>query len=93
MEVARVLVITKIYPDDVNRNLEEMLEQIKKALPPEYEVVQYQKVPVAFGLNLLKVYFAIPEETEGGTEKLEEILKKVEGVSEVEVEAVHRMSY
>jgi len=91
--VAKVLVITKVYPDSVERNLEELLEKIKKVLPQDYEVLQYQKVPVAFGLNLLKVYIAIPEETEGGTEKLEELLKKVEGVSEVEIEAVHRMSY
>ena len=91
--MAKVLVITKVYPDSVERNLEELLEKIKKVLPQDYEVLQYQKVPVAFGLNLLKVYIAIPEETEGGTEKLEELLKKVEGVSEVEIEAVHRMSY
>ena len=91
--MAKVLVITKVYPDSVERNLEELLEQIKKVLPEEYEVMQYQKVPVAFGLNLLKLYIAIPEETEGGTEKLEELLKGVEGVSEVEIEAVHRMSY
>jgi len=91
--VAKVLVVTKVYPDSVERNLEELLENIKKVLPQDYEVLQYQKVPVAFGLNLLKVYIAIPEETEGGTEKLEELLKKVEGVSEVEIEAVHRMSY
>ena len=91
--MAKVLVVTKVYPDSVERNLEELLENIKKVLPQDYEVLQYQKVPVAFGLNLLKVYIAIPEETEGGTEKLEELLKKVEGVSEVEIEAVHRMSY
>ncbi|NPA84738.1 MAG: elongation factor 1-beta [Crenarchaeota archaeon] len=91
--MAKVLVITKVYPDSVERNLEELLEQIKKVLPEDYEVMQYQKVPVAFGLNLLKLYIAIPEETEGGTDKLEELLKGVEGVSEVEIEAVHRMSY
>ncbi|HIH89809.1 elongation factor 1-beta [Ignicoccus hospitalis] len=91
--MVKVLVVAKVYPDSVERNLEEMVENIKKSLPEGYELLQYQKVPVAFGLNLLKVYVAMPEETEGGTEKLEEVLKGVEGVSEVEIETVHRMSY
>ncbi|MEB3765801.1 MAG: elongation factor 1-beta, partial [Desulfurococcales archaeon] len=48
--------------------------------------------PIAFGLKALKIIIAIPEETEGGTEKLEEFLKQVEGVEEVEIETVHRLS-
>ncbi len=91
--MAHVLVIAKVYPDTVERNLEELIENIKKALPEGYELKQYEKVPVAFGLNLLKTYIVMPEETEGGTSKLEEILKNVEGVSEVEIETVHRLSY
>jgi elongation factor 1-beta len=33
----------------------------------------------------------MPEETEGGTEELESILRSVDGVDEVEVEVVHRI--
>jgi elongation factor 1-beta len=91
--MVKVLVVTKVYPDSVERNLNDMIENIKKALPEGYEMAKHERIPVAFGLNLLKLYITIPEETEGGTSKLEEILKNVEGVSEVEVETVHRLSY
>lgn len=91
--MAKVLVILKVFPDGPERNLDELLENIKKALPEGVELIQHEKVPVAFGLNLLKLYLSMPEESEGGTSKLEEAIKGVEGVSEVEVEAVHRVSY
>ncbi len=90
--MARVAVILKVLPNDVSLDLGELLERIKAALPSEYEVMSSGEEPIAFGLKALKMVIAIPEETEGGTEKLEEILKGVEGVEEVEVEAVHRLS-
>ena len=91
--MVKVLVVTKVYPDSVERDLNDLLEKIKEKLPEGYEVANVEKIPVAFGLNLLKLYITMPEETEGGTSKLEELLKEVEGVSEVEIETVHRMSY
>ncbi|UXD21490.1 elongation factor 1-beta [Ignicoccus pacificus DSM 13166] len=91
--MVKVLVVTKVYPESVEKDLNELLEDIKKALPEGYEVAKHERIPVAFGLNLLKLYITMPEETEGGTSKLEEILKNVEGVSEVEIETVHRLSY
>ncbi len=90
--MARVAVILKVLPNDVSLDLGELLERIKKALPSEYEVMGSGEEPIAFGLKALKMVIAIPEETEGGTEKLEEILRGVDGVEEVEVEAVHRLS-
>ena len=90
--MARVAVILKVLPNDVNLDLGELLERIKKALPGEYEVMSSGEEPIAFGLKALKMVIAMPEETEGGTEKLEEILRGVDGVEEVEVEAVHRLS-
>ncbi len=91
--MAKVLVILKVFPDSPERDLNELIENIEKALPQGVELIQHEKVPVAFGLNLLKLYLSMPEESEGGTSSLEEAIKKVEGVSEIEVEAVHRVSY
>jgi len=91
--MAKVLVVTKVYPDSVERDLNDLLEKIKESLPEGYEIANTERIPVAFGLNLLKLYITMPEETEGGTSKLEEILKNIEGISEIEIETVHRMSY
>ncbi|AEM37984.1 translation elongation factor aEF-1 beta [Pyrolobus fumarii 1A] len=92
MSEARVLVIIKVYPDDVSIDLGELAKRIENALPEGYQIVRKATEPIAFGLNALKLYILIPEETEGGTAKLEEILSKVEGVGEYEIEAVHRVA-
>jgi elongation factor 1-beta len=90
--MAKVLVLLKILPEDINIDLEDLKERIKKALPEGYEVKGYDIEPIAFGLKALRLYVTIPEETEGGTEPLERIVSSVEGVSQVEVEAVHRIT-
>ncbi|ALU11675.1 elongation factor 1-beta [Ignicoccus islandicus DSM 13165] len=91
--MVKVLVTVKVYPDSVERDLNQLEESIKSKLPENYEIIKSERIPVAFGLNLLKLYITMPEETEGGTSALEDLLKEVEGVSEVEVESVHRISY
>ncbi len=90
--MAKVLVVVSIYPSSTDIDLDKLVETIKAKLPEGYEVARYDKVPIAFGLNALKIYFIIPEESEGGTSKLEELLQGIEGIEEIEVEAVHRLS-
>ncbi len=92
MSEARVLVVVKIFPSDVNIDLNELAKRIEDALPEGYQVVRKATEPIAFGLNALKLFILMPEETEGGTSKLEEVLSKVEGVEEYEIEAVHRVA-
>ncbi len=89
--MAKVLVLLKVLPEDINIDLEELKEKIRKALPENYEIKGYDIEPIAFGLKALRLYILIPEYTEGGTDPLEKMVMNVEGVSQVEVEAVHRM--
>lgn len=90
--MARVLVVMKILPEDININLEELKERIKAKLPSGYELARHEIEPIAFGLKALRVYIIMPEVTEGGTEPLEKLVSSIEGVSQVEVEVVHRLS-
>lgn len=92
MGEAKVLVVVKVFPSDINLNLDELAERIQKALPEGYQIVRKATEPIAFGLNALRLFILMPEETEGGTSKLEEVLSKVEGVEEYEIEAVHRVA-
>ncbi len=89
--MAKVVVSLKILPDDVDTSLEELEKKIREKLPEEYEILKSAKEPIAFGLCALRLYVSIPEETEGGTSRLEEIIASVEGVSQVEVLMVSRM--
>ena len=90
--MARVAVIVKFFPDSPEVSLNDLLEEIKSSLPEGFEIVGSGEEPIAFGLKALKVIIAIPEETEGGTEKLEGILRGVDRVQEVEIEGVTRIS-
>jgi len=90
--MARVLVVAKLYPEDINIDLDKIVENLKQKLPENYEITKYTKEPIAFGLSALRIFILIPEESEGGTSKLEEILQSIEGVQEIEIEAVHRLS-
>ncbi len=89
--MARVAVILKVYPNSVDLDLGELLKRIESSLPEGYKIEGHGEVPIAFGLKALKLVITMPEETEGGTESLESLLKNVDGVEEVEVETVHRM--
>ncbi|GAB6148235.1 elongation factor 1-beta [Stetteria hydrogenophila] len=88
---AKVAVIMKVFPSDPSVDPKKLKEIIGSRLPGEYKIKSHGVEPIAFGLKALKLIVEIPEESEGGTERLEELLKSIPEVSEVEVEAVHRL--
>ena len=90
--MAKLAVIVKVLPEDVNVNLDELVSKIKKKLSEKYELKDYRKEPIAFGLQALLISVIMPENVEGGTEELEKIIAGVSGVGEVSVEYVSRIS-
>lgn len=90
--MAKVLVVVKVYPSSADTDLDELVDSIRRRLPEGYDIARSAKEPIAFGLSALKLYVVMPEEVEGGTEELEKLIAGVEGVEELEVEAVHRLS-
>ncbi|MEM0378619.1 MAG: elongation factor 1-beta [Thermosphaera sp.] len=90
--MARVAVVVRVLPENVETPLNELKARIEQSLPQGYEVKASDEEPIAFGLKALRLLITIPEETEGGTEPLENALMSVQGVSQVEVEAVYRLS-
>ncbi|MEB3861739.1 MAG: elongation factor 1-beta [Desulfurococcales archaeon] len=89
--MARVAVILKVYPNSIDLDLGELKSRIESKLPEGYKIEGSGEEPIAFGLKALKLVITMPEETEGGTEALEALLRSVDGVEEVEIETVHRM--
>lgn len=89
--MARVAVVLKVYPEDVNIDLEELRREIERRLPQDYSLRAWDEEPIAFGLKALRLLITMPEEIEGGTEPLEQIISQVPGVSQVEVELIQRV--
>ena len=89
--MGKLVVIIKVFPKDININLDNLVETIRKNLPPYYEIKKYEKVPIAFGLSALVLSITMPEYVKGGTEELENLIRSLDEVSEVNVEYVSRI--
>ncbi|MBN2155182.1 MAG: elongation factor 1-beta [Candidatus Lokiarchaeota archaeon] len=89
-----VIAVVKVLPDDVyeNAHLEKLVGELKNVLTPLNTVVEkFTIVPIAFGLQALRVQIRIPEETEGGTQPAEDAMESLGWVQRVEVEMVTRL--
>jgi elongation factor 1-beta len=87
--LARVVAQFKIFPTETTVDLGELRKGIEKALPPETAVTRFEEEPIAFGLVALVARVIMPEE-EGRMDKVEEALKSVKDVGEIQVVNVWR---
>jgi len=78
--MARVLLTLRVFPLDVNVNIKNVKEKIREKLP----VIESSEEPIAFGLTCLKLSLLI-EDKEGEMEKMEKMIKEIEGVGEIEI--------
>jgi len=89
--MARVIITIRVMPEGVDIDLDDLLERIRKNIPDGTDVRANEIVPVAFGLKALRINLA-RDESLGGTVDIEEAIGNLEGVSQVEVEVVSRIS-
>jgi len=80
-----VLVAFRVMPKDVNVNIDSLVEKIRAAIKPD----RVQPKPIAFGIVAIEVIKFIPD-AEGELEKVENKLRTVENVGEVEITEVTR---
>ncbi|MCD6403483.1 MAG: elongation factor 1-beta [Candidatus Aenigmarchaeota archaeon] len=83
--MGQVIVVFRVMPESIDINLEKLEEEIKTKISPQ----KIERMPVAFGLEALKVTKLV-EEKEGELERIENELKEIENVSEVDILEVSR---
>lgn len=90
VSMADVLVIIRIYPEEPDSDLEDIVERVRRSLPEKVVLRDYRSEEMGYGLSSLLVGFTMPD-SEGVLEELEEALRGVDGVSEISVEHVTRI--
>lgn len=88
--MANMIITLKIMPKDPKVELKNIGEKAKKEIT-EFggETGKVEIEPVAFGLKALKIFFVL-DESKGNIDSLEEKIKKIKGVSNVEVVDMRR---
>jgi translation elongation factor aEF-1 beta len=87
-----VIIAYKIFPTDISVNFESLKNEIEKALPEFASVYGYGEEPIAFGLNVLLVQIKFPEDKTGLLEELEKKLEGISDISQVQTINVRRIS-
>ena len=88
--LAKVLASIKIFPSEANIDLGILKSKIQEALPVGATVQRFEEEPVAFGLVVLIAHVALPEDVEGKMDQVEEAIRAVDLVSEIQVLRVGR---
>lgn len=85
--VARI----KMLPSESDADMDSIPGILKETLPEGFKLLAHKKEPIAFGLYFLLADFTL-DDSEGQMELLEESIRKVEAVGEIEVINVSRQS-
>ncbi|HSB46931.1 MAG TPA: hypothetical protein VLD37_02880 [Candidatus Bilamarchaeum sp.] len=85
MEELNVAAQIKIYVDDPKA-----MPEVKAGIEKVAKVQKFWEEDVGFGIKVLKANLLLAD-TEGGMEKIEEKIRSLGHVSELEVEAVTRV--
>ena len=88
--MARVLVSIKIFPNDANLDLNVLKSKVQGCLPAGSTVQRFEEEPIAFGLVALVVHVVLPEDAGGSMDQVEEAIRAVDSVSEIQVLRVGR---
>ena len=89
--MAKVLVSLKIFPSDVTVDLEDLKKKIEDCLPDFASVYKLEEEPVAFGLVAVIAHLLLPEDKAGGLNEVEEALKKVDGIGNLQTLTIQRV--
>ena len=82
-----IMSIYKIYPEEPE-DITRIVEVLKQGLEEPFRVQtnDIRVEPIAFGLSLIRIGVVFPDKIDGLLDKLEDLLKAIPGVRELETE-------
>lgn len=89
--MARLIARIRILPAEADSNLENVIQSIKGSMPDGMEMRGHALEPIAFGLKAIVGDFLL-EDAEGQMDKLEDSIRQIDGVGELEVMNISRQS-
>jgi len=89
-EMAKMLVSMKIFPEDITVDFEQLKLRVEKSMPQDSKIIRFNEEPIAFGLKALIVHMVMPEEKQDELEKVENGIRQISGVSNVETFMMQR---
>jgi len=75
-----VVISYKIFPKDITVDFNDLRKKIEESLPEFTSIYGFGEEPIAFGLKALIAHIKFPEDKTG---VLEEVEKRLEGISEI----------
>ncbi|MBI2079689.1 hypothetical protein HYT84_02910 [Candidatus Micrarchaeota archaeon] len=80
-----VVAILKIYLESADKS-----DSVKTAIGKIAKIQQITEQDIGFGIRVLNAHILL-DDSQGGVDALEEKIKEIEGVSQVQVEEVSRI--
>lgn len=90
--MTKVMVSLKLYPSDVVSDMTNLKDKVRKSLEGSASIYKFEEEPIAFGLVALVAHVLLPEDGAGATDEVEERLKRIPGISEVQVLVSRRIN-
>jgi translation elongation factor aEF-1 beta len=90
--LTQVLVSIKIFPSDAPADMTALKDKVRNTLEGKATIYKYEEEPIAFGLVALVAHVLVPEEAQGRMDEVEDLLKGIKGVSEVQVMVSRRIA-
>jgi|UniRef100_A0A7J2T9H1 elongation factor 1-beta len=88
----RVIVVIRAYPKELTEDFTSILTKIhEKIKDTVYVLAKWEPVEIAFGYKALELYFIMPEDIEGGTDQLEDLVRSIEQIDNVDVIYITRI--
>jgi len=88
--MARILVSMKIFPEDITIDFDQLKQKIERTMPKDSKVMRFGEEPIAYGLKALIAHILIPEEKQDDLDKIENNIRQIQGVSNIETFMMQR---